>query len=114
MRPLARALDGFDAWVSGRKRFQAATRSALPCFETDGHRVKVNPLADWDAADIAVYLDAHELPRHELVAKRYLSIGCIPCTTPVRPGEDARSGRWRGRAKKECGIHLPAPVAVAP
>jgi phosphoadenosine phosphosulfate reductase len=103
--PLARALGGFDAWISGRKRFQAATREALAIFEQEGERTKVNPLADWSAADMLAYMTAHDLPRHELVAKRYLSIGCIPCTSAVRPGEDARAGRWRGKAKVECGIH---------
>lgn len=103
--PLARALEGFDAWISGRKRFQAATRETLPIFEQEAERIKVNPLADWSAHDILAYMEAYDLPRHELVAKRYLSIGCIPCTSAVRPGEDARAGRWRGKAKVECGIH---------
>ena len=103
--PLARALQGYDAWISGRKRFQAESRESLPVFEVEGARTKVNPLADWSAKDIIAYMNANDLPRHELVAKQYLSIGCIPCTSPVRPGEDARSGRWRGKAKVECGIH---------
>jgi phosphoadenosine phosphosulfate reductase len=103
--PLGRALESFDAWISGRKRFQARTRQDLPVFEADGPRIKVNPLADWSAQDLLAYMAAHDLPRHDLVAKRYLSIGCIPCTSPVRPGEDARAGRWRGQAKTECGIH---------
>ena len=68
--------------------------------------MKVNPLAHWSASDIAAYMDRHDLPRHPLVAQGYLSIGCAPCTSRVRPGEDARSGRWRGTAKVECGIHL--------
>ena len=109
--PLAHALEGFDAWISGRKRFQAATREHLPIFEAEGERTKVNPLADWSARDVRAYMSAHDLPRHELVAKRYLSIGCIPCTSPVRAGEDARAGRWRGRAKTECGIHTDFPHA---
>lgn len=104
-RPLARALEPFDAWISGRKRFQADTRHALPIFEVEGRRTKVNPLADWSAPDILSYMAAHDLPRHELVAKRYLSIGCVPCTSQVRAGEDQRAGRWRGKAKVECGIH---------
>jgi phosphoadenosine phosphosulfate reductase len=103
--PLAEALEGFDAWITGRKRFQAATRRALPLFETDEKRIKINPLANWSAARIAGYLDAHDLPRHTLVAKGYSSIGCIPCTSKVRPGEDSRAGRWRGSAKVECGLH---------
>ena len=104
--PLGRAIDGFDAWITGRKRFQSDTRAALPLFEAEGERVKINPLASWDATKLLAYLDAHALPRHRLVAKGYPSIGCIPCTSAVRPGEEARAGRWRGQAKTECGIHL--------
>ena len=103
--PLARALDGFDAWISGRKRFQASTRMNLSPVEAEGRRTKLNPLANWSANDLLHYMNVHDLPRHELVAKRYLSIGCIPCTSPVRPGEDPRAGRWRGQGKTECGIH---------
>lgn len=104
--PLAAVLEGYDAWITGRKRFQSGTRASLPLFEAEGDRVKINPLAGWTASDLLRYLDRHDLPRHSLVAKNYLSIGCIPCTSPVRPGEDARAGRWRGRGKVECGIHL--------
>jgi phosphoadenosine phosphosulfate reductase len=105
--PLERALDGFDAWITGRKRFQASTRAALEFFEadTDG-RLKVNPLAHWDKADVQDYMINNRLPRHPLVARGYPSIGCMPCTSPVKPGEDERAGRWRGAAKEECGIHF--------
>ena len=103
--PLAEALEGYDAWITGRKRFQAQTRGSLTLFETEAGRVKVNPLAHWPAAKIIDYLDAFALPRHPLVAKNYLSIGCIPCTSPVMPGEDPRAGRWRGSGKVECGLH---------
>jgi phosphoadenosine phosphosulfate reductase len=103
--PLAEALEGFDAWISGRKRFQAHTRNGLALFESEGGRVKINPLAHWPAVKIRDYLDAFDLPRHPLVAKNYFSIGCIPCTSPVRPGEDPRAGRWRGSGKVECGLH---------
>jgi phosphoadenosine phosphosulfate reductase len=103
--PLARALTGFDAWFTGRKRFQNSVRTALPVFEADGGRMKVNPLAGWASADLKAYAAAHELPAHPLVAKGYLSIGCVPCTTKVEDGEDARAGRWRGLGKAECGIH---------
>jgi phosphoadenosine phosphosulfate reductase len=103
--PLAEALEGYDAWISGRKRFQAHTRGTLALFESEGGRIKVNPLAHWPAVKIRDYLDAFELPRHPLVAKDYFSIGCIPCTSPVRPGEDPRAGRWRGSSKVECGLH---------
>lgn len=107
VEPLARALTGFDAWLSGRKGFQAGTRTALPRFEEDGGRLKINPLADWSKTDLDRYFAAHELPRHPLEQQGYLSIGCAPCTTPVRSGEDARAGRWRGAGKVECGIHSP-------
>jgi phosphoadenosine phosphosulfate reductase len=103
--PLAEALEGFDAWISGRKRFQAHTRNGLALFESEGGRVKINPLAHWPAVKIRDYLDAFDLPCHPLVAKNYFSIGCIPCTSPVRPGEDPRAGRWRGSGKVECGLH---------
>ncbi len=107
--PLQRALAGFDAWISGRKRFQSATRARLPVFEADGAQIKINPLAGWSAADIAAHAARHRLPPHPLVAQGgFRSIGCAPCTTAVRPGEDARAGRWRGTGKTECGIHLPA------
>lgn len=107
VEPLARALAGFDAWISGRKGFQAGTRRALPRFEVDEGRIKVNPLADWAKADLDAYFAAHDLPRHPLDARGFPSIGCAPCTSPVVPGEDARAGRWRGMAKVECGIHRP-------
>jgi phosphoadenosine phosphosulfate reductase len=110
VEPLTRALQGYDAWITGRKRFQGATRASLPLFESDGDCVKLNPLAAWTQADIKAYFETHELPPHPLVAKNYLSIGCIPCTSPVRPGEDARAGRWRGRGKTECGVHVPATL----
>lgn len=108
-RPLARALAGFDAWISGRKRFQASTRSNIPVFEPDGTRIKVNPLADWDPGDLRAYAAEHALPAHPLVAQGFPSIGCLPCTSKVAPGEDLRSGRWRGQEKTECGIHLATP-----
>jgi phosphoadenosine phosphosulfate reductase len=70
--------------------------------------VKLNPLVSWSAADIVDYIREAGLPPHPLVATGFSSIGCLPCTSPVRPGEDARAGRWRGKAKTECGIHLDA------
>jgi len=103
--PLQRALKGFDAWFTGRKRFQNSQRAKLELFEADGARIKVNPLATWSAAELKAYAVRHELPEHPLVAKGYPSIGCVPCTTKVMPGEDERAGRWRGLEKDECGIH---------
>ena len=106
-RPLELALGGFDAWITGRKRYQGSTRAALDFFEADGpNRIKVNPLAHWVPADVQDYMINNRLPRHPLVARGYPSIGCAPCTSPVKPGEDPRAGRWRGQAKEECGIHF--------
>lgn len=107
-RPLDRALDGFDAWVSGRKRFQGGNRAKLEFFEpgTDFPRVKVNPLAHWDPSDVQDYIVNNRLKRHPLVRQGYKSIGCAPCTTPVSEGEDPRAGRWRNQGKTECGIHI--------
>jgi phosphoadenosine phosphosulfate reductase len=107
--PLDTALEPFSAWITGRKRHQAATRSSLQPFEADAGRIKVNPLADWNAADVERYLDDHDLPPHPLVADGYPSIGCAPCTSRVAGDEDARAGRWRGKSKVECGIHVQSP-----
>jgi phosphoadenosine phosphosulfate reductase len=112
VQPLARALAGFDASITGRKAFQSATRTNLPRFEIDRTdaqgRLKVNPLVTWSPEDITAYVAEHDLPAHPLVALDYPSIGCSPCTSSVASGEDARSGRWRGFDKTECGIHVPA------
>ena len=111
VKPLAKALDGFDASFTGRKAFQSSTRANLPRFEIDTSdeqgRLKINPLIDWSAEDIAAYMEEHDLPRHPLVEQGFPSIGCAPCTNKVADGEDARSGRWAGWDKTECGIHKP-------
>ncbi|KZK93985.1 Phosphoadenosine phosphosulfate reductase [Pseudovibrio sp. Ad46] len=104
--PLAKALGGFEAWISGRKRHQADTRASLEHFEVEEGRIKVNPLANWTAAEVLQYAKDNGLPPHPLVAEGYPSIGCMPCTDKVAPGEDPRSGRWRGQDKTECGIHF--------
>ena len=106
VEPLRRALAPFDAWISGRKGFQAGTRQLMPRFEEDEGRLKLNPLADWDKDRLNAYFSMYELPRHPLEAEGYPSIGCAPCTSKVRPGEDPRAGRWRGWDKVECGIHV--------
>lgn len=103
--PLERALAGFDAWITGRKRFQAMTRSQLAVFEVDGDRAKINPLAHWTSAEIDTYAARHGLPAHPLASRGFPSVGCAPCTSVVREGEHVRSGRWRGLEKTECGIH---------
>jgi len=109
VEPLARALAGFDASITGRKGFHGGERSDLARIEAaEEGRIKVNPLADWSREDIEAYFKQHDLPRHPLEADGFLSIGCMPCTDRVAPGEDIRAGRWRGSAKNECGIHLPS------
>lgn len=106
-RPLENALSGFNAWITGRKRYQASSRAALDFFEADGEdRLKINPLAHWGVEDVQEYMINNRLPRHPLVAQGYPSIGCAPCTSKVMPGEDPRAGRWRGQEKEECGIHI--------
>jgi phosphoadenosine phosphosulfate reductase len=107
IEPLERALSTFDGWITGRKRYQGATRQAVEFFENEGDfRIKVNPLAHWGREDLEDYMVNNRLPRHPLVAKGYPSIGCAVCTTPVKPGEDPRAGRWRNSEKVECGIHF--------
>lgn len=104
VRPLETALDGFDAWITGRKQFHGGARLALPTVEAAGDFIKVNPLARWSPGDIDAYMRRHDLPPHPLVEQGYPSIGCWPCTHPARE-RDVRAGRWRGAAKTECGIH---------
>jgi len=106
---LERALAGFAAWITGRKRFQGGLRSALPTLEGEAAsgRIKLNPLAPWSAEDIERYRLLRNLPAHPLVADGFASLGCVPCTRRVAPGEPPRGGRWWGLDKSECGIHLP-------
>ncbi|WP_322893525.1 MULTISPECIES: phosphoadenylyl-sulfate reductase [unclassified Yoonia] len=113
-RPLAQALDGFDGWITGRKRYQNGERATLPFYEKDGAKIKINPLANWGTDDLRTYIEKHDLPRHPLVAQGYPSIGCRPCTTRVGAGEDPRAGRWRGSEKTECGIHFENGKIVRP
>lgn len=105
--PLQRALAGCDAWITGRKRFQAASRAQMPVLERVDGRIKINPLANWTPVDLTQHRERHALPRHPLEADGFRSIGCMPCTDRVAPHEDARAGRWRGQEKIECGIHRP-------
>ncbi len=112
--PLEHALKGYETWISGRKRFQGGDRAALEYFELERPmgrlpRTKVNPLAHWDSSDLRDYITEHNLPRHPLVAKGYPSVGCTPCTTRTKAGENPRAGRWRDQKKTECGIHFAAP-----
>lgn len=107
--PLARALQGRSAWITGQRREQAATRGALPEVEHDGERNmgKYNPLADWSWADVLAYADRFDIPMNTLYGRGYVSIGCEPCTKAIRPGQDPREGRWwwENQDSKECGLH---------
>ena len=106
VEPLQRALAPFDGWINGRKRFQGGLRAQIPMVEADGVRLKFNPFANIAPADVeAIYAEA-KLPLHPLVASGFQSVGCMPCSSRAEVGEDARDGRWRGRSKTECGIHL--------
>jgi phosphoadenosine phosphosulfate reductase len=107
--PLQAALSEFGSWVTGRKQYQGGKRAELPVFEKESGstRIKINPLARWDAAQISTYMNTHNLPRHPLVKQGYPSIGCAPCTARVSDlGVGSRAGRWDGQEKTECGIHL--------
>lgn len=105
--PLERALTYYGAWITGRKRYQGGQRKSLRFFEPEANkRIKINPLANWDGAQVQEYIQNNRLPRHPLVQKGYPSVGCAPCTTRVAEGEDPRAGRWRGIEKTECGIHI--------
>ena len=103
--PLDGALAGFDAWITGRKRFHGGDRFRLPVVEEVDGRLKFNPLANWSAGDLLAYAERHDLPAHPLVAAGFASIGCWPCTEAVGQGAETRAGRWAGSQKTECGIH---------
>lgn len=106
VRPLAPALEGFDAWITGRKRFHGGGRARLPVIEFFEGRYKINPLAGETQEDLQKLVAERSLPPHPMVAEGYPSIGCWPCTVrPVDPN-DIRSGRWVGFTKEECGLHL--------
>jgi phosphoadenosine phosphosulfate reductase len=106
VEPLARALAPFSAWINGRKRFQGGLRAELTVVEDDGDRLKFNPFANVSRQDIEAIYASAKLPPHPLLASGFLSVGCMPCTSRTSPDEDARAGRWRGRPKTECGIHI--------
>jgi phosphoadenosine phosphosulfate reductase len=106
VEPMQLALRGVRAWINGRRRDQALTRTRMPIAERlQGGIVKVNPLANWTSRDTYRYLTEHDIPTHPLFDQGYTSIGCAPCTRPVLPGEDERAGRWAGKNKTECGLH---------
>lgn len=104
--PLEVGLAGFAGWVSGRKRYHGGARSDIATLSVIDGRLKIDPLAHWDRSTIEAYRVVNELPEHPLAGKGYLSVGCVPCTNPAADPDDPRAGRWAGRAKSECGIHL--------
>ncbi len=103
--PLKRALEGFDAQITGRKRFQTNARLEMSPVEYFEGRFRFNPLCDWTLAQLQAYAAEHSLPAHPLVEDGYPSIGCMPCTRRIQSGEAYRDGRWSGLEKDECGIH---------
>jgi phosphoadenosine phosphosulfate reductase len=105
VEPLQRALQPFDGWINGRKRFQGGLRTGIAIVEQDGARLKFNPFANVSREEIEATFKSSSLPPHPLSASGYLSVGCMPCTSRTSADEDERAGRWRGRPKTECGIH---------
>ncbi len=111
VEPLGRALEGYSAWITGRRMDQSDTRKTLRIIETDPVHpglVKINPLIHWTKADLWYYVEEHKVPHNRLYDEGYLSIGCAPCTRPCKEGEDERAGRWwwESPEHKECGLHL--------
>ncbi|MXW42854.1 MAG: phosphoadenylyl-sulfate reductase [Acidimicrobiia bacterium] len=103
---LDRALAGKAAWMSGLRRAEAVTRASAPIVVRDLRGlVKLNPIALWTDEQVADYMVTHSVPFNPLLERGYPSIGCMPCTKPVAPGADPRSGRWAGTDKTECGLH---------
>lgn len=117
LKPLARALEGADVWITGLRRAQSDARAAVQFAEWDGERslIKVNPLVDWDIDAVHAYVATHAVPVNPLHARGYPSIGCEPCTRAIKPGEDERAGRWwwESDMKRECGLHVEGASALA-
>jgi phosphoadenylyl-sulfate reductase (thioredoxin) len=114
VEPLAAALAPHEAWISAIRGDQTKDRAVAGVVEPDPRYglVKVNPLLSWTSEQVWSHLRAQDIPTNPLHEQGYPSIGCWPCTSAVRPGEDARAGRWRGRAKTECGLHARPAFAV--
>jgi phosphoadenosine phosphosulfate reductase len=108
VEPLKRALQGYNAWITGIRREQTAVRAKANVVGWDERfqLVKINPLLNWTKADVWRYIRLHDVPYNSLHDQGYPSIGCWPCTRPVLPGQDDRAGRWAGLGRVECGIHL--------
>ncbi len=117
VEPLNRALEGYDAWITGRRMDQGGTRQELKMVEEDPRRpglIKVNPLVNWNSGDLWFYAEEHKVPHNRLYDEGYLSIGCECCTRPCRQGEDERDGRWwwEHPEHKECGLHLSSGAGI--
>ncbi|PRH79001.1 phosphoadenylyl-sulfate reductase [Streptomyces solincola] len=108
VEPLERGLAGYDAWATGLRRDESPTRADTPVVGWDARRrkVKVSPIARWTQDDVDAYVTEHGVLTNPLLTDGYASVGCAPCTRRVLEGEDARAGRWAGRMKTECGLHL--------
>jgi phosphoadenosine phosphosulfate reductase len=108
IQPLRSTLGGYDAWITAIRRDQTQERANAPVVGWDSRfgLVKINPLVRWTFADVQAYVRDNHVPYNPLHERNYPSIGCMPCTSPVMPGEDPRSGRWRGKEKTECGLHI--------
>jgi phosphoadenosine phosphosulfate reductase len=109
LAPISPLKETARGWVSGLRRDQSRARNDVAILERDGELVRVHPLATQTKADIAAYLEHHGIPEHPLVRRRFLSIGCAPCTRAVAEGEDERAGRWAWTTKTECGLHQRSP-----
>ena len=103
--PMQRALEGYDAWITGVRRDQSPTRAKTPIVSMQGGLYKVAPLANWTRSSVEDYIRNNDLPSHPLYERGYSSIGCWPCTRPVGPNGNERNGRWSGTGKLECGLH---------
>jgi phosphoadenosine phosphosulfate reductase len=104
----------YDAWITGLHRGPIATRASVQrvAWDATSNVVKVSPLAAWSDDDLAAYARENDIPHNPLIDAGYASIGCMPCTRRVRPGEDARDGRWSGFSKTECGLHAPGSASA--
>lgn len=115
MEPLARALEGQKAWITGLRKEQSAARAEVPAIDTTEARAKVNPLAEWTWGDVWHYIATNDVDFNPLHDQFFPSIGCAPCTRAISLGEDFRAGRWwwEDEAAKECGLHVKQQEKVA-
>lgn len=116
VEPLRRKLSELDAWITSIRCDQTAARAGARKIEWDEKfsLVKINPIVDWTSKQVWRYIQQHAVPYNALHDQNYPSIGCTHCTSPVRPGDDPRAGRWPGFAKTECGLHIIAPASASP